>query len=206
MTSEYHPVADVIAQRRSVRRFAPGPVDRALVRELVVLACRAPAPHHSRPWRFAHVATAAARERLAEAMFGAWLADLEAAATPVRDVQRLLNRSRDQITRAPALLVACLDLGEAKDQPDDARRAAERDMFMQSLGAALQNLLLAAVERGLTGYLKGAPLFCAPAVRQALELLDDWHPAFLVLLGHPEPGQEPSPRPEIDAADFLVER
>jgi coenzyme F420-0:L-glutamate ligase/coenzyme F420-1:gamma-L-glutamate ligase len=204
--TEYHPVADVIAQRRSVRRFAHDAVDRALVRELVVLACRAPAPHHSRPWRFAHVATVAARERLAEAMAGAWLADLQAAGTPVREVQRLLSRSREQITGAPALLVACLDLSDARDQPDDARRAAERDMFVQSLGAALQNLLLGAVERGLAGYLKGAPLFCAPAVRAALELPAGWQPAFLVLLGYPEPGAEPPPRVDIDAADFLVER
>ncbi len=206
MEGEYFPVADVISQRRSVRRFSPEPVARSLVRELVALACRAPAPHGSRPWRFAYVATEGARERLAEAMSGAWLADLEAAETPVREVQRLIARSKEQITGAPALLVACLDISEANDQPDGRRRAAERDMFVQSLGAALQNMLLAAVERGLAGYLKGAPLFCAPAVRGALELPDGWEPAFLVLLGHPEEGFEPSPRDEIETGDYMVER
>ncbi len=94
MKDGYHPVADVISQRRSVRRFGPEPVARGLVRELVALACRAPAPHKSRPWRFAYVATDGAKERLAEAMSGAWLADLEAAGTPVRDVQRLISRSK----------------------------------------------------------------------------------------------------------------
>jgi coenzyme F420-0:L-glutamate ligase/coenzyme F420-1:gamma-L-glutamate ligase len=206
MTSEYHPVADVINQRQSVRQFAPDPVDRHLVRELIALACRAPAPHHSKPWRFAYVATAAARERLADAMSEAWLADLAEAGTPVREVQRMVGRSREQVAGAPALLVACLVLGEAKAQPDAGRRQAERDMFVQSLGAALQNLLLAAVERGLVGYLKGAPLFCAPAVRDALELPGDWEPTFLVLLGHPEDGFEPRNREELDVADFMVER
>ena len=206
MESEYYPVADVISQRRSVRRFGPEPVARGLVRELVALACRAPAPHKSRPWRFAYVATDGAKGRLAEAMAGAWLADLEAVGTPVHDVQRLLARSKEQIIGAPALLVACLELGEAKDQGDEQGRSAERDMFVQSLGAALQNILLAAVERGLVGYLKGAPLFCAPAVREALELPDGWEPTFLVLLGHPEEGFEPTPRAEVEVGDVMVER
>ena len=206
MEGGYYPVADVISQRRSVRRFGPEPVARGLVRELVALACRAPAPHKSRPWRFAYVATDGAKGRLAEAMAGAWLADLEAVETSVHDVQRLLARSKEQITGAPALLVACLELGDAKEQTDERRRSAERDMFVQSLGAALQNILLAAAERGLVGYLKGAPLFCAAAVREALELPDGWEPAFLVLLGHPEEGFEPPPRAEVEVGDVMVER
>ncbi|MCI0815134.1 MAG: nitroreductase family protein [Chloroflexi bacterium] len=206
MEGGYQPVADVISQRRSVRQFGPEPVARSLVRELVALACRAPAPHKSRPWRFAYVATDGAKERLAEAMASAWLADLEAVGTAVHDVQRLLARSKEQIVGAPALLVACLELAEAKEQADEGRRSAERDMFVQSLGAALQNILLAAVERGLVGYLKGAPLFCAPAVREALELPDGWEPTFLVLLGHPEEGFEPPPRAEVEVGDIMVER
>ncbi|MCI0819795.1 MAG: nitroreductase family protein [Chloroflexi bacterium] len=206
MEGGYQPVADVISQRRSVRQFGPEPVARSLVRELVALACRAPAPHKSRPWRFAYVATDGAKERLAEAMASAWLADLEAVGTAVHDVQRLLARSKEQIVGAPALLVACLELAEAKEQADEGRRSAERDMFVQSLGAALQNILLAAVERGLVGYLKGAPLFCAPAVREALELPDGWEPTFLVLLGHPEEGFEPPPRAEVEVGDVMVER
>jgi coenzyme F420-0:L-glutamate ligase/coenzyme F420-1:gamma-L-glutamate ligase len=164
MTDEYNPVADVIQQRRSIRQFAADPVDRKLVRELVSLACLAPAPHHSRPWRWAHVVSKPARERLADAMGESWLDDLKSESFGVREIDRMLARSRGQITDAPVLLVACLQLDETKDWPDGRRRSAERDMFVQSLGAALQNLLLAAVERGLVGYLKGAPLFCGPAI------------------------------------------
>jgi len=79
-------------------------------------------------------------------------------------------------------------------------------MFVQSLGAALQNLLLAAGEAGLRGYLKGAPLFCGAAVGSALDLPEDWEPTFLVLLGYPDKSAEPPPREAIDVEQFLLQR
>ena len=103
-------------------------------------------------------------------------------------------------------LAACLSLGDQKRWPNVARRRAERDMFVQSLGAALQNLLLAAGEGGIVGYLKGAPLFCADAVRAALELPSDWEPTFLVLLGYPHEDVQAEPRDPVDADEFLIER
>ncbi len=204
--TEYNPVADVIAQRRSVRHFAPDPVDPAIVRELVGLACTAPAPHHSRPWRFVDVASDDARLRLADAMSESWLSDLAVEDRSVLEVDRMIKRSRAQVLEAPALLLSCIVLDESKEWADERRKLAERDMFVQSLGAALQNILLAAVERGLAAYLKGAPLFCGDAIREALDLPDDWYPAFLVLIGHPEEGFEAPPRPAINLDDYLVQR
>lgn len=199
-------VTNAIASRRSVRRFEPSVVSSETVTELVALACAAPAPHHSKPWRFVDVVTTPARQALADAMADAWRADLDSEGAGVHEIDRRVRRSREQIEEAPVLLVACLVLDEAREWPDERRRAAERDMFIQSLGAALQNMLLGAVERGLAGYLKGAPLFCRDAVRDALELPEGWEPAFLVLLGYPEPGFAPPARRPVDPADFLLQR
>jgi len=200
------PVARGIAARRSIRRFDDTPVHADVVRELVALACTAPAPHHSRPWRFVHVASDEARDRLTDAMTEAWVADMQAEGRSVHEVQKLVERSRRQIAEAPVILLSCLALDETRPWPDETRRAAERDMFVQSLGAALQNLLLAAPEHGLAGYLKGAPLFCGPAIRAALALPADWQPAFLVLLGYPQPGFEPPQRGEVELGEYLAER
>jgi coenzyme F420-0:L-glutamate ligase/coenzyme F420-1:gamma-L-glutamate ligase len=196
---------EAIVSRRSVRRFAPREVPRDLLRDLVAAACAAPAPRHSRPWRFVELGPEA-RPRLAEAMAAAWRADLEADGQPPEVIERSLARSRRQLAEAPLLLLACLEQEGARRWPDRRRRRAERDMYVQSLGAALQNLLLAAHARGLGGYLKGAPLFCQSAVAQALDLPSGWQPAFLVLLGYPAEGFEPPPRPAIRADDLLIER
>lgn len=198
-------VSEAITGRRSVRRFARREVPRDLLRELVAAACAAPAPHHSRPWRFVEV-TPDSRPRLADAMAAAWRSDLEGDRRPRRTIERSLARSRRRLTEAPALLLACLELDRARAWPDSRRRHAERDMYVQSLGAALQNLLLAAHARGLGGYLKGAPLFCRAAVTKALDLPDGWQPAFLVLLGYPAEGLRPSSRPAVRPGDLLSER
>lgn len=199
------PVSAAISARRSVRKFARLAVDGDTVERLVALACTAPAPHHSRPWRFVQVGSET-RERLADAMGEAWRADLEREGESVHTIDRLLRRSHAQLVDAPVLLLACLTVEESHRWPDEDRGAAERDMFVQSVGAALQNLLLAAGEAGLAGYLKGAPLFCGPAVRSALDLPADWEPTFLVLLGYPDKSAEPPPRDAIDVEGFLLQR
>src|SRR5438874_6066361 len=199
------PVSAAISARRSVRKFARLTVDGDTVERLVALACTAPAPHHSRPWRFVQVG-AESRERLADAMGEAWRADLERKGESVHVIDRLLRRSHGQLMEAPVLLLACLSLEGHHRWPDDERRRAERDMFVQSLGAALQNLLLAAGEAGLAGYLKGAPLFSADAVRSALDLPADWEPTFLALLGYPDKSAELPLRAAIEIDRFLLRR
>jgi len=200
------PVSAAISARRSVRTFARLAVDGDTVERLVALACTAPAPHHSRPWRFVQVGQVETRERLVDAMSEAWRVDLERERESVHTIARLLRRSHAQLIDAPVLLLACLTLEESHGWPDEERRLAERDMFVQSLGAALQNLLLAAGDAGLAGYLKGAPLFCGPAVRAALDLPAQWQPTFLVLLGYPDKSAAPPPREAIDLNEFLVQR
>jgi F420 biosynthesis protein FbiB-like protein len=200
------PISAAISARRSIRKFARLAVDGDTVERLVAIACTAPAPHHSRPWRFVHVTSPSTREHLADAMADAWRADLEHAGESIHKIDRLLKRSRDQITETPVLLLACLTLEKARPWPDEPRQLAERDMFVQSLGAALQNLLLAAADYGLAGYLKGAPLFCPAAVGGALNLPPAWHPTFLVLLGFPDKQGQQAPRPQLALDDHLTVR
>jgi nitroreductase len=43
---------EVIRTRRSIRRYAPRPVDDELIRKCVEAACHAPSAHNSQPWKF----------------------------------------------------------------------------------------------------------------------------------------------------------
>jgi len=194
-----------LAGRRSVRQFSPRPVERALVEEVIAAACLAPAPHHSRPWRFV-ILSAHARPGLAEAMGERWRQDLERDGVPEARIRRLLSRSRARLTAAPILILAGF-VGEAQRAwPDQRRQRAEELMFVQSMGAALENLILAAHARGLGSYWLSAPLFCPEAVRLALDLPADFHPQALIALGYPKEGLRLPPRPPLALRDYVRER
>lgn len=199
-------VPDWIVARRSVRAFTDAPVTAAQLDALVEAAVHAPAPHHSRPWRFATVRTAAAKTALADAMGAAWRADLEADHVPAARIDELLTASRQKVERAPALLLACLTWDGLDRYPDERRRRAEGGMALLSLGAALENVMLTAAATGLATGWFAAPIFAPDAARDALGLPGDWIPQALLFVGHPDPGYAGRPRPPVDLDELRVER
>jgi nitroreductase len=70
-------------------------------------------------------------------------------------------------------------------QLDLERQNVERDLAMQSLGAALQNLLLEADAKGLGACWFCAPSFCKETVRRALKIPHEVEPEALILMGYP---------------------
>ena len=196
---------EAIAGRRSVRHFAKRTVEPEAIDAVIAAACLAPAPHHTRPWRFV-VLSPDARAVLAQAMGRAWRRDLRRDGVEVRRIEALLERSREQIVAAPALILVGFLADAQRAWPDGRRRKSEAMMFAQSTGAALQNLMLAAHGRGLGSYWISAPLFCPQAVRRALGLPPEFEAQALLALGYPRPGSESPPRPPFAVGDFLIQR
>jgi len=125
----------------------------------------------------------------------------------------LLARSRRQIEEAPALVLGCLVAeglparpAGGRQWPDERRQRAEWDMALQSMGCALENLMVAAQAEGLASYWISAPLFCPEAVREALDLPAAYEAEALIALGYPAAGLSPRPRPEPDLAALVQTR
>jgi len=195
-----------IEARRSIRSFAAVPVPRADLDALVEAACIAPAPHHSRPWRFVVVDGAEAKQRLARGMGGAWRIDLERDRVAPERIDELLDASRRRIEQAPALVIGCLTWDGLDRYPDERRQRAEFGMALLSLGAAVENLMLAAADRGLATCWVAAPIFCPEAARDALGLPAEWMPQALVLVGRPDPGYRGRTRPPVPLEELRVWR
>jgi F420 biosynthesis protein FbiB-like protein len=194
-------VPSFIAARRSIRAFTGEPVPRATVDALVTAACLAPAPHHSRPWRFVVIDSEDGRGALADGMGERWRVDLSADGTEPSRIDELVEASRAKLTAAPALVLGCLTWDGLDRYPDERRRQAEWGMALLSLGAAVENLMLAATHAGLASCWVAAPIFCPDAARDALALPSEWSPMALVLVGRPSPGYSPPTRasPPLDA-------
>jgi coenzyme F420-0:L-glutamate ligase/coenzyme F420-1:gamma-L-glutamate ligase len=195
-----------IVERRSLRQFNQVPIARPLLQKLLYAACLAPAPHHTRPWRFVLLETRESRTRLAESMGAAWRADLEGDGVAAQQIDALLARSRGQIEDAPALVLACLVAEGLRSWPDERRRRAEFRMAVQSMGCALENIMVAAQAEGLAAFWISAPLFCQDAVREALDLPAEYEPQALIALGYPAGGVRPPARPEPDLATLVQMR
>jgi F420 biosynthesis protein FbiB-like protein len=195
-----------IEARRSIRAFTPEPVDRAALDALVEAACLAPAPHHSRPWRFVVIDTDAGKTALADGMGERWRADLAGDGASAERVDELVAASHAKITGAPALVLGCLTWNGLDRYPDETRQRAEWGMALLSLGAAVENLMLSAAGAGLASCWVAAPIFCPEAARDALELAAEWLPHALVLVGHPAPSYTPRERPAVPLDELRVNK
>ena len=92
--------------------------------------------------------------------------------------------------------------GHRPVQPPDARRRrAEFRMAVQSVGCALENIMVAAHAEGLASFWISAPLFCPDAVREALDLPTEYEAQALVSIGYP--ANDPRPRAEPDLAKLI---
>jgi PPOX class probable F420-dependent enzyme len=195
------PFPTLVQARRSVRRFRPEPVPRAIVEELIAAAGWAPSPHGRQPWRFAVVARPEARRALADAMGATWTAQLALDGQDAATIAARLDGSRQRLLTTPVLIIPCLYTADLDHYPDPARQVAEETMAIQSLGAAIQNILLAATARGLdTGWMC-APLFCPDVVRDTLGLTPSLVPHALIQLGWVA---RESPRRERLRLDTLI--
>ena len=195
--------SEVLSARRTVRDFAPGPVDAEAVRRAAGAAFTAPAPHHSVPWRFAIVESARARKELLDAMLEAWIADLRRDGFTEESITRRTARG-EPLRRAPVLIVPCLVTDAAHPYPDERRGRAEREMFLVSMGAGVQNLLVALAAEGLGSCWVSSTMFCPDVARGSLGLPPDWQPMGTVGVGHP--AQPPPPRPSRDTGGYVVTR
>jgi nitroreductase len=167
-------VEDAIRTRRTHKAFAPEPVPRELLDELLELARWAPNHHLTNPWRF-RVLGPESLEQLKQA------AGREAAA---------------KLDRAPTLIAAT-----ALRSPDDP---AEDEEDLCATACATYAVLLAAHARGLAGYWRTPGVLRTDAGRRALEIPDTERFVALIHLGWPRQEREPPERaPQADVVTYL---
>ena len=176
-------IKEAIRQRRSIRKYTSQKVPEALVLEILEAAGWAPSAHNAQPWRFIVLSEAHLKVELAKAMADSWVADLAKDGQTVEDSK--LKVSIERFSNAPVLIVPCLTLENMRKFPDEKRQGCERDLAVQSLGAALQNLLLAAYADGLGACWFSAPGFCKATVRKVLKIPETVEPQAIITMGYP---------------------
>ena len=169
-------LSDAIRKRRSVRHFNTKlSVSDEDVSALLEAAIAAPTAGNIQPWRFVVVRSADVRERLASALQQRWAA------------------------AAPLVIVVCVDPRPC------AARYGDRGEFLyaiQDSAAAVENILLTAVDRGLASCWIGA--FDEKAVAAAVGISSPISPVAVLPIGHSaESAGKPARRPLDEVTTWL---
>jgi nitroreductase len=179
---------DAIENRRSIKKFTSRAVTRAEIEALLDAAILAPNHGMTQPWGFI-VMGEEARRAYGEVLGGrraSRIEDPEAAAT-VRE------RSVRGMVETPAIIAVTMHLDEDPETLEEDYAAT----FM-----AIQNMLLAAVARGLGTQIKTGAVMADPALRAALGVEEGRRIVALVFVG--EPAEVPAAKSRVPAAEKTV--
>jgi coenzyme F420-0:L-glutamate ligase/coenzyme F420-1:gamma-L-glutamate ligase len=169
--------------RRSSKVLGLGEVPVEMVVRAVEAGVWAANAHNSQPWFFIVVVDHEVKKRLLDEMAEQWLEDLIGDGVPRENAVKVVEAGKERSMRASALIVACLSMREMETYWDSGRSRLEYIMGVQSLAAALQNILLALHSMGYGACWRCSPLFAPEAVRKVLEIPDDVEPQALVEVG-----------------------
>jgi len=180
--------------RRSIHRYLQKGIPEVVLRRVLDAARWAPSAHNAQPWQFIVIQDLMVKRKLAEAMASDWDKDLRKNGVSVSERERLIKASLETFTSSPNLIVACLTMEDMDRYPDKRRQRAEYLMGVQSVAAAIQNMLLATYAEGLGTCWFCAPLFCQKTVKEVLRLPENVEPQALITIGYPAERPEAPPR------------
>ena len=169
---------DVIKKRRTSRAYRPGAVSpEAIDIDTMLEAVRwAPSAANTQPWELVLIDDEKIQRELRDAY-------LEESLLHDAHYQAVSRKQADLIT-APLLIAVCGNV-ESKESYVDASEIpteGQEDLFLMSMGAAIQNLLLVATSMGL-GSTWIARLARVPQVREILHIPEGLRIVSFVALG-----------------------
>lgn len=190
---------EALMQRRSVRKYLSDPVPPGILKKIMTAALWAPSGSNSQPWRF-YVAFGKKRDQLLDAMIKATGTDapsFEAYDELVKHVEKIRenlpeNGSEETGIRrmseegAKFIRFGSLRFYQAPVMIIVATPKQFGGSSHQSIGAAIQNILLAAHAEGLATCWLGMPLIHRDTIIKILEIPEDEVLVTSISLGYPD--------------------
>jgi nitroreductase len=177
-------VSDVIAQRRSIKKFQDTPVTREDIEALLDAAVLAPNHHLTQPWRF-YVLGRESRRR-----YGLALGERKARKLTDPDAA---NAVREKTAAEHVAFPALVAVAQAVHESPETR---EEDYA--AVMQAVDNMMLVAVERGLGTHVRTGAVMEDAAARAAIGVRESERVVAIVSVG--VPAEMPAPKSRQGAA------
>lgn len=189
---------NIIKNRRSVKEYSSKEVSNDVLSKILEGARWAPSAHNAQPWRFIVIRNSAVKRRLANAMASRWDRDMSKNGISKEQREILIKASVERFENTPIIIIACLTMENMDEYPNDRRKKIEYIMAVQSVAAAIENMLLAAHGEGVGSCWFCAPLFCQDVVRKIMKIPQHVDPQALITLGYPADRPTPPPRKTLE--------
>jgi nitroreductase len=201
----------LVESRVSVRQFTAEAIPAADLKEMVRLAGLAPSPNNAQPWRFVAVTRPSLLQQMGAVVHAKVRAMLpEEGSDEARHARQRVEWFSTFFADAPLVIaVVLLPYESVADSALEGSRltgaqinAMRGQPDVQSLGAAVEHLLLAATNLGYGGCWLSGPLVARDALERLLEIQPPGRLAAMVAVGRPA-SATPTPR-ERKTVDELL--
>ena len=188
---------EAIAERRSIRKFKDRPVSKDVLRQILHAATLAPSGKNRQPWHF-HVVQGEARAEMVRVM-----REGMARFTERGEGTGSAEWTVQVMEQAPVTVFVYNPFAEYKRRLKNVGDIMLSIVDVQSVGAAIQNMLLAALELGL-GSLWICDVFYA--YDELCEWLSETHQMIAaVSLGYADESPDPRARQPVDEVTRWVD-
>lgn len=201
---------ETIRERRSIRKFQPDPVDESDLKEIIQAGILAPNAENDQMWRFVAVTNKKLIMQMSDIVSAKFDAIDQACRALGYDELGKQKYFSVFFGLAPAIIVAfCRPFLTMEDKALSTLNMQLKTpiaMFsvQQSMGAALQNITLAAHAKGFGTTWMTGPLIADQEIADLLEVPNPWVLAALLPIGRPAQNPKPRPRMTIDEVFSLI--
>lgn len=206
---------DAVSGRRSIRRFKNEPVADADLKKIIEAGCQAPSAHNAQPWSFVVVKNRQVLKQMADAV-RAMVDRMLPHAENERQAQRLAAYKANYYVffeNAPAVIVVLMEdhdpsterlLKKMGYKDEDIRRLRPMP-DLQSVSAAIQNILLAAHALGYGTCWMTGPLVAQEEFSRLLGYGKGKYAAALIPIGRPDENPAARSRRPLDEIIRVIE-
>ncbi len=208
----YEDFNTLVHSRASHRKFANDPVSDEEIRNVVEAARMAPSGHNFQPWKFIAIRSKDVIQKLEKAIDKGLKALYE---NFPEDFIKKMEGYRffiDHFKDAPLSIAVLTTRYEYK--PTDSipkkfgvelPKVEHFDMELLGVGAAIQNMLLAAEAQGLAScWLVEPATYAQKAIEEVLEVEEGYNFISLIALGRPTKERKPAPKKGVDEILTIV--
>lgn len=193
----------VIENRASVRAFTNEEIPLTDLKEMIRLASLAPSANNYQPWKFIVVRNKEVLNKLAIKVSGK-IAELpENLSKASKNVKSQVEWFATFFQDAPALVALAMEnyetvLEKGVNLSHEEINRMRNYPDIQSAGACIQNLLLAAVDMGYGACWLSAPMIAKQDIESILKIKEPFHLIAFVAVGKPDRPIVPKEKKPVD--------